>query len=80
MAGEVERVRVAAFDTITMEDREWDGPKRDDDVMTYTAKINGCSITVTKNGKVVFDSDYNKGAQIRIVEDVVHLPEGAVGT
>jgi|GEM_PF-2581993 len=80
MAGEVEVVRVAAFDIIKMEDKEWDGPKRDDDVLSYTAKINGCSLTVMKNGKVVFDSDYNKGAQIRIVEDVVHLPEGAFGT
>jgi hypothetical protein len=76
MATEVEFVRVAAFDTITMEDGEWDGPSRDDDVMSYRAKANGVSITVSLGGKKVFDGDYNKGAQIRIVENVVHLPEG----
>jgi ribonuclease HIII len=78
MASEVEKLRVTTFDTITMEDGEWDGPKRDEDVMSYTAKTNGVSITIKKNGTVVFDADYNKGAQIRIVEDVVHLPEGGV--
>lgn len=78
MASEVEFVRVARFDTITMEDGEWDGPKRDEDVMTYTAKTNGVSITVKLGNTVVFDADYNKGAQIRIVEDVVHLPEGRI--
>jgi predicted RNA-binding protein len=77
MGAETEFVRVAAFDTITMENGEWDGPKRDEDVMTYTAKTNGVSLTVLLGGKKVFDGDYNKGAQIRIVEDVVHLPEGA---
>ena len=76
MASEVEFVRVATFDTITMEDGEWDGPKRDEDVMTYTAKTNGVSITVKLGNTVVFDGDYNKGAQIRIVAHVVHLPEG----
>lgn len=78
MASEVEFVRVCTFDTITMEDGEWDGPKRDEDVMTYTAKTNAVSITVKKGNTVVFDADYNKGAQIRIVEDVVHLPEGRI--
>lgn len=80
MPTEQEFVRIANFDVITLEDGEWDGPKRDDDVMTYTAKQNGVSITVKRGGTVVFDSDYNKGAQIRIVENVVHLPEGRFGT
>ena len=79
MAGEVEVVRIVTFDTITMEDGEWDGPDRDEDVMSYKAKTNGCSLTVKRGGTVVFDSDYNKGKEIRIVGNVVHLPEGAVG-
>jgi hypothetical protein len=78
MAGEVEVVRVAAFDIITMEDGEWDGPSRDEDVMSYRAKTNGVSLTVSLGGKEVFDGDYNKGAQIRIVGNVIHLPEGAI--
>ena len=78
MAGEVEVVRVAAFDIITMEDGEWDGPSRDEDVMSYRAKTNGVSLTVSLGGKKVFDGDYNKGAQIRIVANVIHLPEGAI--
>jgi len=75
---EAEKVRVAAFDVITMEDGEWDGPSRDDDVMSYKARTNGVSLTVLLGGKKVFDGDFNKGAQIRIVENVVHLPEGSV--
>ena len=75
--GEKEFLRVTTFDTITMENGEWDGPKRDEDVMSYTAKTDGVSLTVKLGNTVVFDGDYNKGAQIRIVEDVVHLPEGA---
>ena len=77
---EQEFVRVAVFDTITLEDGEWDGPKRDEDVMTYTAKQNGVSLTIKRGGTVVFDADYNKGAQLRIVDNVVHLPEGRFGT
>jgi hypothetical protein len=79
MAGEVEVVRVAAFDTITMEDGEWDGPDRDEDVMSYKAKTNAVSLTVKLGGSVVFDGDFNKGKEIRIVGNVIHLPEGAVG-
>ena len=78
MASEVEFLRVTTFDTITMEDGEWDGPNRDDDVLTYKAKTDGVSLTIKKGGNVVFDGDYSKGKQIRIVEDVVHLPEGAI--
>jgi hypothetical protein len=45
--------------------------------MSYKAKTAGVSLTVWLAGKKVFDGDYNKGAQIRIVENVIHLPEGA---
>ncbi|HVS82715.1 MAG TPA: hypothetical protein VHE60_13375 [Pyrinomonadaceae bacterium] len=78
MAGEKEFLRVTTFDTITMEDGEWDGPDRDEDVMSYKAKSDGVSLTVKLGGSVVFDGDYNKGKQIRIVDNVVHLPEGAL--
>jgi hypothetical protein len=77
VGSEVENTRVAVFDKITMEDGEWDGPTRDEDVMSYKAKTAGVSLTVWLAGKKVFDGDYNKGAQIRIVENVIHLPEGA---
>ena len=76
---ETEFVRVATFDTITMEDGEWDGPDRDEDVMSYKAKTNGVSLTVKRGNSVVFDADYNKGKEIRIVGNVIHLPEGATG-
>jgi len=78
MAGEAEFVRVAAFDTITMEDGEWDGPDRDEDVMSYKARTNSVSLTVLLGGNKVFDGDYNKGQEIRIVGNVIHLPEGAL--
>ena len=74
MADEV--IRVAAFDTIQLDDGDWDGPNRDEDVMTYKAKTGAASITVRKNGAVVFDVDYTQGKQIRIVGNTVHLPEG----
>jgi hypothetical protein len=76
MADEV--IRVAAFDTIQFDDGDWDGPNRDEDVMTYKAKHGGASITVKKNGAVVFDADYDQGKQVRIVGSTVHLPEGGV--
>jgi hypothetical protein len=79
ITSEVEKVRVAAFDTITMEDGEWSGPDRDEDVMSYKARSDGVSLTVLLGGNRVFDADYNKGAEIRIVGNVIHLPEGAAG-
>ena len=79
MAGEVEVVRVVTFDTITMEDGEWSGPDRDEDVMSYKARTDGVSLTVKRGGGIVFDSDFNKGKEIRIVGNVIHLPEGAAG-
>ncbi len=77
MADEV--IRVAAFDTIQLDDGDWSGPDRDEDVMSYKAKTNGVSLTVKLGGSVVFDSDFNKGKEIRIVGNVIHLPEGASG-
>jgi hypothetical protein len=75
MASEV--VRVAAFTTVEMEDGDWDGPHREDDLLSYKSKNDTASLRVTLNGKVVFDRDYKKGKTIIIDEDVIHLPEGA---
>jgi hypothetical protein len=77
---ETEFVRVATFDTITMEDGEWAGPDRDEDVMSYKARSDGVSLTVKLGSNVVFDADFNKGKEIRIVGNVIHLPEGRIGS
>ncbi len=76
MADEV--IRVAAFDTIQLDDGDWSGPDRDEDVMTYKSRSGGASVTVKFGGAVVFDADYTQGKEIRIVGNVVHLPEGGV--
>ena len=76
MADEV--VRVAAFDIVQLDDGDWDGPKRDEDVMTYKSKHGGASITVKRGGAVVFDADYGPNKEIRIVGNTIHLPEGGV--
>jgi hypothetical protein len=75
MATEV--VRVAAFTTVEFEDGDWDGPHRQDDLVSYKSKNNTASLRVTLNGKVVFDKDFPKGKTILIDDDVIHLPEGA---
>jgi len=75
MATEV--VRVAAFTTVEFEDGDWDGPHRQDDLVSYKSKNNAASLRVTLNGKVVFDKDFPKGKTILIDDDVIHLPEGA---
>jgi hypothetical protein len=46
--------------------------------MSYKARTNGVSLTVLLGGNKVFDGDYNKGQEIRIVGNVIHLPEGAL--
>ena len=75
MATEV--VRVASFTTVEFEDGDWDGPHRQDDLVSYKSKNNTASLRVTLNGKVVFDKDFPKGKTILIDDDVIHLPEGA---
>ena len=71
-----EVVRVAKFTTVEFEPGDWDGPHREDDLLTYKSKNATASLKVTLNGKVVFDKDYPKGKTITIAEDTIHLPEG----
>ena len=75
MADEV--LRVATFDTVELDDGDWDGPKRDEDVMTYKSKHGAASIKVTRGGTTIFDKDFPGGKEIRIVGNVIHLPEGS---
>ena len=74
-----EVVRVAAFTTVEFEPGDWDGPNRQDDLLSYKSKNDTASLKVTLNGTVVFDKDNPKGKTIIIDEDVIHLPEGAKG-
>jgi hypothetical protein len=74
-----EKLRVVAFDTVELDDGDWDGPKPQGDFLTYTSKHAAASIKVTKSGKVVLDADYGAKKTVMIDEDVVHLPEGIGG-
>ena len=76
MADEV--LRVTTFDAIQIDDGDWDGPDRDEDVMSYKSKTGAASLKITRGSTVVFDADYPRGKQIRIVGNVVHLPEGVI--
>jgi len=45
--------------------------------MTYKSKTATASIKITRGAATVLDGDFTKsGAQIRIVGNVIHLPEG----
>jgi hypothetical protein len=68
--------RVMAFDTLEFEDGDWDGPDRDDDVLSYKSKTAAASLKITRGGVTVFDKDFPKGKEIRCAGNVVHLPEG----
>jgi hypothetical protein len=72
-----EKLRVMAFDTVQIEDGDWDGPQQNEDVMTYKSKNPTASIKVTRGGTTVLDGDFPKaGALIKIVGNTVHLSEG----
>jgi hypothetical protein len=71
-----EILRVTTFDTLEFEDGDWDGPDRDDDVLSYKSKTAAASLKITRGGVTVFDKDYPKGKVITCVGNVVHLPEG----
>jgi hypothetical protein len=72
-----EKLRIIAFDTVQIEDNDWDGPHQNEDVMTYKSKTATASIKITRGAATVLDGDFTKaGAQIRIVGNVIHLPEG----
>jgi len=72
-----EILRIVAFDTVQIEDNDWDGPHQHEDVMTYTSKTATASIKITRGAATVLDGDFTKaGKSIRIVGNVIHLPEG----
>ena len=47
-----EVLRVATFSTVELDDGDWDGPHRQDDLMTYTSKHDAASLRVTLNGEI----------------------------
>ncbi len=72
-----EKLRVIVFDTVQIEDNDWDGPQQNEDVMTYKSKNPTASIKITRGATTVLDGDFPKaGTQIKIVGNVIHLPEG----
>jgi len=71
-----EKVRVVAFDTVELDDGDWDGPHPQGEFLTYTSKHDAASIRVTKAGKVGLDADYGARKTVLIDDDVIHLPEG----
>jgi hypothetical protein len=71
-----EKVRVIAFDTVDLDDGDWDGPHVQGEFLAYTSKHAAASIRVTKGGKVVIDGDYGARKTLLIDDDVIHLPEG----
>lgn len=75
-----EILRITTFTNVQFEDSDWDGPHREDDLVTYKSKVASASLKVTLGGAVVFDKDYAKGKVITIDGNVIHLPEGAFGT
>lgn len=72
-----EKLRVLTFSTLEFEDGDWDGPHRDEDVMSYKSKVGAASLKITRDGSTIFDADFPKSKTIYVVDDVVHLPEGA---
>ena len=71
-----EKIRVVHFDTVDLDDGDWDGPHPNGDFVTYTSKHGAASIRVTRDGKVVVDGDYGARMTLLIDDDVIHLPEG----
>ena len=74
-----EKLRVVAFDTVELDDGDWDGPHPQGEFLTYTSKHAAASIRVTRAGKVVLDADYGARKTVLIDDDVIHLPEGIGG-
>jgi hypothetical protein len=71
-----EKLRVLAFDTVALDEGDWDGPHPHGEFLTYTSKHAAASIKVTKAGKVVLDADYGAKKTVLIDDDVIHIPEG----
>jgi hypothetical protein len=72
-----EKLRVLAFDTVELDDGDWDGPHPHGEFLTYTSKHGAASIKVTKGGKSVLDVDFGARKTVLIDDDVIHVPEGA---
>ena len=72
-----EKIRVIAFDTVELDDNDWEGPTPHGEFLTYTSKHGAASIRVTKAGKAVLDVDYGAKKTVLIDDDVIHVPEGA---
>ena len=72
-----EKLRVTTFDTVALDDGDWDGPHAQGELLTYKSKHDLASIKVTRGSSVVFDLDYAGGKTITINGNVIHLPEGA---
>jgi len=72
-----EKLRVLAFDTVELDDGDWDGPSPNGEFLTYTSKHAAASIKVTKHGKTVLDADFGARKTVMIDDDVIHVPEGA---
>jgi hypothetical protein len=66
-----------AFDTVALDDGDWDGPKHLGELLTYKSKHAAASIKVMRGSTVVFDKDYDGGKTVTIDGNVIHLPEGA---
>jgi len=71
-----EKLRVLAFDTVQLDDGDWDGPHPQGEFLTYTSKHAAASIKVTKLGKTVLDADFGARKTVLIDDDVIHIPEG----
>jgi hypothetical protein len=72
-----EAMRVTSFDSVELDDNDWDGPKPLGELLTYKSKHDAASIRVKRGASVVFDKDYPGGKTITIDGNVIHLPEGA---
>jgi predicted kinase len=72
-----EKLRVMTFDTVELDDNDWEGPHRDEDTLTYKSRTPAASLKITRGGSVIFDQDFGKGKTITIVAHVIHIPEGA---
>lgn len=72
----LEVLRVTTFDTVEFEDKDWDGPKAQGELLTYTSRVTGASLKVTRGGKTIFDKDYGAHKTITIDGNVIHLPPG----
>jgi hypothetical protein len=72
-----EKLRVTTFDTVALDDGDWDGPQHVGELLTYKSKHDLASIKVMRGATTVFDLDYGANKTVTIDGNVIHLPEGA---